>query len=76
MLAHYHGQIWNAAEPARAMGVSESTTRRYLDLLSDALMVRQLQPCPFLNWLEALPFSSDVARFGDALRRTGLSAPS
>jgi uncharacterized protein len=44
MLAHYHGQTWNAAEPARAMGVGESTTRRYLDLLSDALMVRQLQP--------------------------------
>ena len=44
MLAHYHGQIWNAAEPARAMGVSESTTRRYLDLLTDAFMVRQLQP--------------------------------
>ena len=44
MLAHYHGQIWNAADPARALGVSESTTRRYLDLLSDAFMVRQLQP--------------------------------
>lgn len=44
MLAHYHGQIWNAAEFARAMGVSEPTTRRYLDLLSDAFMVRQLQP--------------------------------
>ncbi len=44
MLAHYHGQTWNAAEFARAMSVSESTTRRYLDLLSDAFMVRQLQP--------------------------------
>jgi len=44
MLAHYHGQTWNAAEPARALGVGESTTRRYLDLLTDALMVRQLQP--------------------------------
>lgn len=44
MLAHYHGQTWNAAEPARALGVNESTTRRYLDLLTDALMVRQLQP--------------------------------
>ncbi len=44
MLAHYHGQTWNAAEFARAMGVSESTTRRYLDLLSDVFMVRQLQP--------------------------------
>lgn len=44
MLSHYHGQTWNAAEPARAMGVSESTTRRYLDVLTDAFMVRQLQP--------------------------------
>jgi predicted AAA+ superfamily ATPase len=44
MLAHYHGQTWNAAEPARALGVSESSTRRYLDLLSDAFMIRQLQP--------------------------------
>ena len=44
MVAHYHGQVWNAAEPARALGVSESTVRRYLDLLTDALMIRQLQP--------------------------------
>lgn len=44
MLAHYHGQTWNAAEPARALGVHEGTTRHYLDLLSDALMIRQLQP--------------------------------
>ena len=44
MLAHYHGQKWNAAEPARSLGVSESTTRRHLDLLTDALMIRQLQP--------------------------------
>ena len=44
MLAHYHGQVWNAAEPAKALGVDPSTTRRHLDLLTDALMVRQLQP--------------------------------
>jgi len=44
MLAHYHGQMWNAAEPARALGVSESTMRRHLDLLTDAFMIRQLQP--------------------------------
>ena len=44
MVAHYHGQIWNSAELARALGVSESTTRRYLDLLTDAFMIRQLQP--------------------------------
>jgi predicted AAA+ superfamily ATPase len=44
MVAHFHGQIWNAAEPARALGLSPSTMRRYLDLLSDALVLRQLQP--------------------------------
>ncbi|MBK8804467.1 MAG: ATP-binding protein [Fibrobacteres bacterium] len=44
MVAHYHGQIWNAADPARSLGVNESTVRRYLDLLTDAQMLRQLQP--------------------------------
>ncbi len=44
MLAHYHGNIWNAAEPARSLGVSEPTVRRYLDLLTQVFMVRQLQP--------------------------------
>ncbi len=44
MLAHYHGQIWNAAEPARSLGVSEPTVRRYLDILSGVFMVRQLLP--------------------------------
>lgn len=44
MLAHYHGQIWNGAEFARAMGVSEPTVKRYLDILTGAFMVRQLQP--------------------------------
>jgi predicted AAA+ superfamily ATPase len=44
MLAHYHGQIWNSAEPARALGVSGATTSRHLDLLTDALMVRQVRP--------------------------------
>ena len=41
MVAHYHGQIWNAAELARALAVSESTVRRYLDLLTSVFMVRQ-----------------------------------
>ena len=44
MLAHYHGQIWNAAEFARSLGVSEPTVKRYLDILSGTYMVRQLQP--------------------------------
>jgi len=44
MLAHYHGQIWSAAPVAQSMGVSEPTIRRYLDTLTQTLMVRQLQP--------------------------------
>jgi len=44
MLAHYHGQIWNAAEPARSLGVAENTVRRYLDWLTQTYMVRQLPP--------------------------------
>ena len=44
MLAHFHGQIWNAAEPARSLGVTEPTVRRYLDLLTGTYMVRQLNP--------------------------------
>jgi hypothetical protein len=44
MLTHFHGQIWNAADPARSLGVNESTVRRYLDWLTQTYMVRQLQP--------------------------------
>ncbi len=49
MLAHYHGQIWNASELARALGSSEPTARRYLDILVGTYMVRQLPP-----WFENL----------------------
>jgi predicted AAA+ superfamily ATPase len=44
MVAHYHGQIWNGAEFARSLGTSEPTARHYLDILSGAYVVRQLQP--------------------------------
>ncbi len=44
MLAHYHGQIWNASEFARSFGVSDMTVRRYLDLLAATFVVRVLQP--------------------------------
>ena len=44
MLAHYHGQIWNSSEFARSFGVADTTVRNYLDLLSSALVVRQLAP--------------------------------
>lgn len=43
MLAHQHGQIWSAADPARSLGLSEPTVRRYLDTLTQTLMARQLQ---------------------------------
>ena len=43
MLAHCHGHTWNAADPARSLGVNESTVRRYLDWLTQLYMVRQLQ---------------------------------
>ncbi len=44
MLAHYHGQLWNSAELARAFGVADTTVRRYLDVLSATFVVRQLPP--------------------------------
>lgn len=44
MLAHYHGQIWNASEFARSFGIADTTVRRYLDLLSSTFVARQLQP--------------------------------
>ena len=44
MLAHWHGQVWNSSEFARSFGVADTTIRRYLDILTGALVVRQLQP--------------------------------
>lgn len=44
MIAHYHGQTWNGAEIGRSLGMAHTTTRRYLDVLSGALVVRQLAP--------------------------------
>jgi predicted AAA+ superfamily ATPase len=44
MLAHYHGQVWNASEVGRSMGLTDKTVRSYLDILTGTFMVRQLQP--------------------------------
>jgi len=44
MIAHYHGQIWNSSELARAFGVSDTTVARYRDILTGALVVRQITP--------------------------------
>ena len=49
MLAHSHGQIWNASELGRALGLSDKTVKGYLDSLTQTYMVRQLQP-----WFENL----------------------
>jgi len=49
MLAHYHGQIWNASEFARALGSNQGAARRHLDILAGAYMVRVLSP-----WFENL----------------------
>ena len=44
MLAHYHGQILNYSELARAFGVADTTIRRYLDILAGTFMIRLLPP--------------------------------
>lgn len=49
MLAHYHGQTWNATEISRSLGLSDKTVRSYLDILTGTFMIRQLQP-----WFENL----------------------
>ena len=47
MIAHVHGQIWNGSQIGASLGVAHTTTRRYLDLLTGAYILRQLQP-----WVE------------------------
>ncbi len=49
MLAHYHGEVWNGSELARAFGVSQKTVRSYLDTLCSTFMARRLEP-----WFENL----------------------
>ncbi len=49
MLAHYHGQIWNASEFGRSFGVSHHAVRRYLEALEGTFMLRVLRP-----WAENL----------------------
>ncbi len=45
MLAHQHGQLFNASALAVAMGgISHITVGRYLDIFCDALIVRKVEP--------------------------------
>jgi predicted AAA+ superfamily ATPase len=44
MLAHYHGNMFNASELGRSLGLSHKTMKEYADILTGTFMVRQLQP--------------------------------
>jgi predicted AAA+ superfamily ATPase len=44
MLAHLHGQVWNASELARSFGMSDKSVRSYLDFLASVYLVRILPP--------------------------------
>ena len=44
MVAHCHGQLWNASRIAESMGIDHKTARRYLDVLQDTFMLRQILP--------------------------------
>jgi predicted AAA+ superfamily ATPase len=44
MVAHSHGQVWNASRLAGSLGVAHTTVRSYVDILCDTFMARQLPP--------------------------------
>ena len=44
MLAHAHGEVWNASKLASSMSLSDKTMKHYLDILTGSYMIRQLQP--------------------------------
>ncbi len=45
MLAHLHGQLLNSSKLGEMIGVSHTTIRSYVDLLSQTFMIRLLPPC-------------------------------
>lgn len=44
MVAHLHGQLFNASSIAASLGVSSPTVTRHLDHLVQSLMLRRLEP--------------------------------
>ena len=44
MLAHWHGNVFNASDLARSLDVSPPTVKRYLDILDGTFMIRTLRP--------------------------------
>jgi hypothetical protein len=49
MLAHYHGQQFNASELGKSLRVADTTVSRHLDILAGTFMVRRMTP-----WFENL----------------------
>lgn len=47
MLAHYHGNIFNATEMGQSFGSAHTTMRKYLDILTGTFMIRELP-----TWVE------------------------
>ncbi len=47
MVAHSHGNLWNASQIANSLGISAPTVRSYLDILEETFVIRQLQPYHF-----------------------------
>ncbi len=66
MLSHYHGQIFNASEIGKSLGVSDKTIKGYLDILTGTYMLRQLQP-----WYENIS-KRQVKRSKIYFRDTGI----
>ena len=56
MLAHTHGQLWNASQISKSLGISAPTVRHYLDILVDTYIIRQLQPYYINIKKEFFPF--------------------
>lgn len=44
ILSNYHGQVINYSEIGRIFGISDTTVKKYIDILSGTFMVRILQP--------------------------------
>jgi hypothetical protein len=75
MVAHYHGQIWNASEIGRSLGEAHTTVKRHLDILCGAFVMRQLPPW-FENLGKRQVKSSKVYLRDSGLLHTLLGIPS
>ncbi|MCI0422667.1 MAG: ATP-binding protein [Acidobacteria bacterium] len=75
MLAHLHGQLWNASQVASGLGVSGPTASRYLSMLQETFLVRVLTPW-HLNLKKRLVKSPKVYVRDSGILHTLLGIPS